>query len=128
MTPLDLYAVAGAVLFVAGLYGVLVRSHLLWKVLAVNVMAGGVFLILVSVPPRLPGGQADPVPQAMALTGIVVAVATTAVALGMALRVAARTGQPFLSEATTAGDHVGDDAEDGAGDDSGDRDGHGNRA
>lgn len=99
MTSLALYTVAGAVLVVAGLHGVLLRAHLFWKVLAVNVMAGGIFLILVSVPARLHPGQADPVPQAMALTGIVVAVATTAVALGMALRVAARTGRPFLPEA-----------------------------
>jgi multicomponent Na+:H+ antiporter subunit C len=42
--------------------------------------------------------HADPVPQAMVLTGIVVAVAATSVALGMALRVAARTGRPYLDE------------------------------
>lgn len=108
MSSLALYAVAGAVLFVAGLHAVLVRAHLFWKVLAVNVMAGGVFLILVSVPARLHPGQADPVPQAMALTGIVVAVATTAVALGMALRVAARTGRPFLPEAWPDGPADGD--------------------
>lgn len=98
MTPELLYAAAGGVIFVMGLLGTLGRAHLLWKVLGVNLMASGIFLILVGAAPRLPGEGADPVPQAMVLTGIVVAVSATAVALGMALRVVARTGAPYLSE------------------------------
>ncbi len=99
MTPLDLYALAGVVLFVAGLHAVFARAHLVWKVLGVNVAGSGIFLVLLAAAPRLEPGVADPVPQAMVLTGIVVAVAATAVALGMALRVAARTGVPWLPEA-----------------------------
>lgn len=102
MTPLDLYTVTGALLFGAGLWGALARSHLFWKVLAVNVMGSGVFLILLAAPPRLDPRHADPVPQAMVLTGIVVAAAVTAVALGIALRVVARTGSPFLEEEATS--------------------------
>ncbi len=98
MTPLALYTAAGVGLFAVGLWGVVARGHLFWKVLGINVMGGGIFLILLAAPPRLDPAQADPVPQAMVLTGIVVAVAATAVALGMALRVAARTGLPFLEE------------------------------
>ncbi|MFO7893673.1 MAG: NADH-quinone oxidoreductase subunit K [Longimicrobiales bacterium] len=97
MTPLVLYACAGAALFVVGLHALVTRAHLFWKVLAVNIMAGGIFLVLITAPPRLGAGP-DPVPQAMVLTGIVVAVASTALALGLALRVAARTGRPFLEE------------------------------
>jgi len=100
MTPLDLYAAAGCALFAMGLWGALARAHLFWKVLAINIMGGGVFLVLLAAAPRLDPAQADPVPQAMVLTGLVVAVAATAVALGMALRVAARTGRPYLEEDT----------------------------
>ena len=100
MTPLAMYTAAGAGLFAVGLWGVVARAHLFWKVLGINIMGGGIFLILLAAPPRLDPAHADPVPQAMVLTGIVVAVAATAVALGMALRVAARTGLPFLEEDT----------------------------
>jgi multicomponent Na+:H+ antiporter subunit C len=98
VTPLALYTAAGATVFSLGLWGVAARAHLFWKILAFNLMGTGVFLILLAGSPRLEGGEADPVPQAMVLTGIVVAAAATAVALGMALRVAARTGRPFLEE------------------------------
>ena len=97
MSSLVLYAFAGVGLFIVGLHAALTRGHLFWKVLAVNIMAGGVFLVLIATPARL-GDEVDPVPQAMVLTGIVVAVAATALALGLALRVAARTGRPSLEE------------------------------
>lgn len=99
MSAPTLYLVAGTFLFAAGLHGVLVRAHLIWKVLAMNVMASGVFMVLIAGSPRLDAGAADPVPQAMVLTGIVVALASTALALGMALRLAARSGAPLLREA-----------------------------
>jgi multicomponent Na+:H+ antiporter subunit C len=98
VTPELLYALAGGGIFLLGLLGTLTRAHLFWKILGVNFMGSGVFLLLVGAAPRLVGEGADPVPQAMVLTGIVVAVSATAVALGMALRVAARTGTPYLSE------------------------------
>jgi multicomponent Na+:H+ antiporter subunit C len=93
-----LYVVAGAAVFVAGLAGTLGRAHLFWKILGVNFMGSGIFLMLIAAAPRLPGEGADPVPQAMVLTGIVVAAASSALALGMALRVVVRSGGPFLSE------------------------------
>ncbi len=92
------YVIAGAGVFVAGLAGTLGRAHLFWKILGVNFMGSGIFLILIAAAPRLPGEGADPVPQAMVLTGIVVAAASSALALGMALRVVVRSGGPFLSE------------------------------
>ena len=98
MTPLAMYAAAGCGLFLMGLWGIAARAHLFWKILGFNLMGSGVFLILLAAPPRLEPGQADPVTQAMVLTGIVVAAAATAVALGMALRTVARTGAPFLIE------------------------------
>lgn len=104
MNPEVLYVMAGAAIFFVGLTGTLARSHLFWKVLGVNFMGSGVFLLLLAGAPRLAGHGADPVPQAMVLTGIVVAAAATALALGMALRVAVRSGRPWLTEDETERD------------------------
>jgi len=91
-----LYALAGVLLFVLGAAGVVVLAHLLRKILAFNVMGSGAFLVLVGLAQR--EGVVDPVPQAMVLTGIVVAVAATALALGLARALHARTGRTGLSE------------------------------
>lgn len=91
-----LYALAGALLFALGAAGVIVLAHLLRKILAFNVMGSGAFLVLVGLAQRT--GVPDPVPQAMVLTGIVVAVAATALALGLARALHARTGRGTLAE------------------------------
>lgn len=104
MTSLDLYVWAGIAIFLLGLWSVVTRGHLVWKVLAINIMGTGVFLVLLAAPARRDPLVADPLPQGMVLTGIVVAVAATALALGMALRVIARTGSPFLTVEAETGD------------------------
>lgn len=90
-----LYALAGAVLFVAGAAGMILHAHLLRKVIAFNVMGSGAFLVLVGLGQR--AGLPDPVPQAMVLTGIVVSVAATALALALARRLLNMTGATALS-------------------------------
>lgn len=90
----QLYALAGATLFVIGLAGVILHRQLLRKVIGFNVMGSGTFLVLVGLGAR--GGQADPVTQAMVLTGIVVAVAATALALALARRWLDLTGNLHL--------------------------------
>jgi multicomponent Na+:H+ antiporter subunit C len=80
------YALAGVVLFAIGLRAVLVYAPLLRKILAVNVMGAGVFLVLIAVAYRGPDAPADPVPHALVLTGIVVAVSATALALALGRR------------------------------------------
>jgi multicomponent Na+:H+ antiporter subunit C len=94
MSPLLTYGVAGAVLIAIGLYALIVRRHLLRKIVALNVIGNGVFLTLVAAAPRL--GTPDPVPHAMVLTGIVVAVSATAFALALAVRVRDATGAAVL--------------------------------
>lgn len=79
MTPL-VYPLTAAALFALGLYGVLTRTRLIQRLLAVNIMATAVFLFLVVLSTRGADGD-DPVPQAMVLTGIVIALSTTAFAL-----------------------------------------------
>ena len=71
------FALVGGGLFCLGLYALIVYAHLLRKVLAVNVMGSGVFLVLAALAKRTEGAAPDPVPQAMVITGIVVAVAAT---------------------------------------------------
>lgn len=79
------YALAGAALFGLGLHALLVRPRMLRKVLAVNLAGTGVFLLLVTIADRA-GGPPDPVPHALVLTGIVVAVSATALALALIRR------------------------------------------
>lgn len=87
------YAVTGALLFCIGGYGLVARRHLLHKVIAGNLMGSGVFLLLISLASRTPAGEEpDPVPQAMVLTGIVVTVALTALALALIKRYYSETG------------------------------------
>lgn len=94
-----LFACVGAILFAAGTAGVVLIGHLLRRILAFNVMGSGAFLVLVGLAQR--GDMADPVPQAMVLTGIVVAVAATAMALALARRLHALTGRLELPEDET---------------------------
>ena len=56
------------------------------------------FLVLVALGGRTPGAVPDPVPHAMVITGIVVAVSATALALALVLRVCAKTGRVELPE------------------------------
>jgi len=82
------------VLFAMGSAGMLLVAHLLRRILAFNLMGSGAFLILVGLAQR--GGTPDPVPQAMVLTGIVVAVAATAVALALLRKLHALNGRTEL--------------------------------
>ncbi|MDH3207467.1 MAG: NADH-quinone oxidoreductase subunit K [Gemmatimonadota bacterium] len=85
MTSFALYPLAGVVVLTIGLWGLVTRPHLLTKVLAFNLTATGASLVLVGLAAR-PEGGTDPVPQAMVLTGIVVAVSATALALALIAR------------------------------------------
>ncbi len=95
----DLYGVGGALLFCIGLYGLATRPHLLHKVLALNIMSSGVFLVIVAIARRVPGDVPDPLPHSMVLTGIVVTVSATAFALALVKRIHTETGSVTLDEA-----------------------------
>ena len=84
------YAATGVLLFALGAGGTLLLRHLLRRILAFNVMGSGVFLVMVGFAQR--AGVPDPVPQAMVLTGIVVAVAATALAIALLRRLASSPG------------------------------------
>ena len=86
MTPDLLYGLTGIALFAMGLHALLVRPRFLRKVLGLNVAGSGVFLLLVAIAYR-GDGPPDPVPHAMVLTGIVVAISATALALALIRRI-----------------------------------------
>lgn len=96
MTGGLLFALVGAALFVLGVAGVLLIKHLLRRILAFNLMGSGAFLVLVGLAQR--NDIPDPVPQAMVLTGIVVAVAATALALALTRKFHALSGKFELPE------------------------------
>jgi multicomponent Na+:H+ antiporter subunit C len=95
---MSLYLLLGAALFVLGLHGVFGRPHLLRKIVAVNITGTGVFLVFIATAARAAGEIPDPVPHAMVLTGIVVSVCATGLALVLADRLQAATGETDIEE------------------------------
>lgn len=98
MSPELLYAFVGAGLFSLGLYALIAYIHLLRKILAINVMGSGVFLVLIALATRTGEVPPDPVPHALVITGIVVAVSATALALTLMLKLTEETGLAELPE------------------------------
>ncbi len=92
------FALAGAVLFALALHAVFARHHLLRKIIACNVAASGVFMILVGMSSGGSDGRADAVPQALVLTGIVISVSLTAFLLSLLRRLASGGGAARLPE------------------------------
>jgi multicomponent Na+:H+ antiporter subunit C len=81
-----LYGGSGILLVLLGLWSFLVHAPLLRKLIAINVLGAGVFHILVAIAYRGIESPPDPVPHALVLTGIVVAVSATALALAFGKR------------------------------------------
>lgn len=112
MNAATLFGLCAAVLVALGLYGLIVDPQPLRKLLAFNLLGGGVFLLFGVVARRgaAAGLGADPVPQAMVITGIVVAFAATAVAIAVMLRLLQETGETNLPDAAPAPRARGDGA------------------
>ena len=98
MTSEVFFALVGAGLLAMGLHALIVRVHLLRKIIAINVMGSGVFLIVVALARRAGDGGPDPIPHAMVITGIVVAISATALALALLLMMTTATGSPELPD------------------------------
>jgi multicomponent Na+:H+ antiporter subunit C len=85
-------------LFLIGLYTLITRKNLIKKIIGLNIMDTSVFLFFISLgsveggkaPVVLPGSEnvvyVNPLPQALILTAIVVAVSITAFALALAVK------------------------------------------
>jgi len=105
MNSATIFGLAGAVLVGLGLYGLVTQPHVLRKILAFNVLGNGVFLLFGVIARRgaAAGFAADPVPQAMVITGLVVAFSATALAVALMLRYYDATGSASLATEPDAG-------------------------
>ena len=93
-----LYALSGLALFALGCHGMFRRGPSLRRILAANILGSGVFLVLIAIAGRDPTTGTDPVPHAMVLTGLVVSVSATALALILLINTSKRGGYPNHSE------------------------------
>ncbi len=100
MNIVEFYALLGATLFSLGLYALIVRTHLLRKILALNVIGSSIFLILIALAKQPGSTLTDAVPHAMVITGIVVAISATALALILMIKLVSLTGHCDLSSVT----------------------------
>ena len=84
----QILALCAAGLVGLGLYGVIISHDALRRIVAFNVIGGGVFLFFGAIARRgaAAGFAGDPVPQALIITGIVVAFAATALAVALITR------------------------------------------
>lgn len=87
------------ILFLVGLFGVLVKRNLIKMIISVSIMDYALFLFFALIgyrgegmpPIELEGVEhvkfVDPLPQALVLTAIVIGLATTALLVGIAVRI-----------------------------------------
>jgi len=112
MTTVTLFGLCGAILVGLGLYSTLIHPQPLRKLIGFNLLGSGIFLIFGVIARRgaWSGVGGDPVPQALVITGIVVAFAGTALAAGLLLRLFEETGTATL-ESPRAVDPASDRSE-----------------
>jgi multicomponent Na+:H+ antiporter subunit C len=101
MSAITLYAMTGAALVGIGFFGLIAARHLLRRVLAFNLIGSGLFVLLGAAGAR--GGDPDPVPQALIITGIVVALSASALAVGLVVALARARGRAMLPEEDEGG-------------------------
>ena len=101
-----LFALCACALVGIGLYGLIVQPHPLRKLVAFNIMGTGVFVLFGALAKRgaAAGMAADPVPQALLITAIVVAFAATAVTVALLLRLIESTATASLANEPQSGD------------------------
>lgn len=81
-----IYGLAVIALFSLGLRIAFSPVALLRRILAINIAGAGLFLLLIAMAYRGFSLAPDPVPQALVITGIVVAFGATALALALGRR------------------------------------------
>lgn len=94
----NFYYLIAIILFVIGFHTMLSHSNLIKKIMGMNIMDTAIFLFFVSIG-YVEGGRApiielgrehvyvNPIPSALILTGIVVAVSVTAFALSLIMKI-----------------------------------------
>ena len=106
MSGPTLFGLCGSALVGLGLYGLICQPGALRKILAFNLIGSGVFLLfgaiarrgggILSAAQHGAGVDGDPVPQALVITGLVVAFAASAIAVALLVRLAETSGRVTL--------------------------------
>jgi multicomponent Na+:H+ antiporter subunit C len=99
-----IFGLCAAVLVGVGVYAFIVNAQPLRKLIAFNIVGNGVFLLFGAIAYRgaALGWGGDPVPQALLITGLVVAFAATALAVALILRLFDEAGSATLSSEAPA--------------------------
>ena len=106
MSETTLFGLGASALVGLGLYGFIIQPEPLRKLLAFNLLGSGVFVLFGVIARRgaAAGMGGDPIPQAIVITGIIVAFAGSALAVGLLLRLCQETGRATLgADAPPAG-------------------------
>lgn len=95
-----LFWMVGSALIGLAIFGIAVNPHPLRKLLSLNILGSGVFLLFGVIARRgaAAGLGGDPVPQALIITGIVVAFSATAIAIALLLQLHATAGKASLED------------------------------
>ena len=88
LQPGVLFGLCGAALVGIGLFAIVTHPALLRRIVGCNILGAGIFLVFGAVARRGAGAglDADPVPQALVITGIVVAFSASALAVALLKR------------------------------------------
>jgi len=106
MSTTTILGIGAAVIIAVALHGVICSATPLRRIVALNLLGGGIFL-LIGVAARRGAGagfESDPVPQALVITGIVVAFAGSSLAVAILTRLHAVRNQPPATDESGAGD------------------------
>ena len=106
MKSIVLFAIGGAALVGLGLFGLITSPLPLRKIVAFNILGSGIFLLFGVIARRgaAAGLAADPVPQALVITGIVVAFSATAMAVALLLKLCEAAGETTPGRQRAHGD------------------------
>lgn len=115
MDAATLFGLCAAGLVGLGLYALIVNPQPLRKIVAFNVVGSGVFLLFGAIAHRgaAAGWGGDPVPQALLITGLVVAFSATALALAVLLRLFDESGSVTLDPDAESSPERGPDGHEG---------------
>ena len=112
MSAVTVFGLFAAAVVGFGLYGLITNPQPLRKIIAFNLLGSGVFLLFGIIGRRgaASGFGNDPVPQALVITGVVVAFSATALAIVLLLRLfqtsgstSLRSGGPIVSRSDPSG-------------------------
>jgi multicomponent Na+:H+ antiporter subunit C len=104
MSGVTVFGLCAAIAVGLGLYGLITNPQPLRKIIAFNLLGSGVFLLFGVIGRRgaAAGVGNDPVPQALVITGVVVAFSATALAIALLLRLFQKAGSTTLSNGASS--------------------------